>query len=217
MSGVVGDAGEFFIASELSRRRWKCSVIKGNVPSADLMVAHPITKESKVIEVKSFAGAGKYANWTINELPKVDNLIYALVDFQGSFDNHWQTEKHEPPRPVVYILTIDEMREFWKSNHGHKGSAGVRKTSLQPEYDYREKWSKIFDEDSDMSDGYHNHSLKQLDNYRANSIASRILTAKGKKKDGSYRKGWNQSKWRAEENKLRKKIKNQWKKERALE
>tara|TARA_B100001758_G_C18123468_1_gene460000 strand:- start:72 stop:725 length:654 start_codon:yes stop_codon:yes gene_type:complete len=217
MAGVVGDAGEFFVASEVSRRRWKCSVIKGNVPSADLMVAHPITKESKIIEVKSFAGTGTSVSWTINKLPEVDNLIYTLVDFKGSFDNHWQTKQYDPPRPVVYILTIDEMRDLWKPNHGIQGSAGVRKSSLKPEYDYREKWSKIFDEDSDIPDGYAEHSPKQLDHYRATKIASKKLTDKGKKKDGSYRKGWDQSKWRAEVNNEIKKIKRKWKKERALE
>ena len=214
MSGYIGDAGEFFVASELSRRGWKCSVVKGNVPSADLMVAHPETKESKVIEVKSFGGKGSSVSWTIKTIPDVANLIYVLVDFRKSFSEHWPTTKNDTKRPHIYVLTIEEMKKIWNDKHGIHGNGGVRKSSFDPIRDYQEKWGKIFDEDSDLSDGYQNFTMKQLDDFKANKIASRRFANKGKRKDGTWRKGWSQSTWRKKVNDEKAKIKRDWKKKR---
>ena len=84
-------------------------------------------------------------------------------------------------------------------------------------YKYREKWTKIFDEDSDMGDGFQSKTMKQLDNIRANTIAKRKLNRKGIKKDGTFRKGWNEDRRKAELSKELKKVKKSLIKQRQLD
>ena len=125
-SGYIGDAAEFFVASECSRRGWKCSVVKGNAPSCDLIVANPDTSEAKVIEVKATTSK-RNVRWNIGYVPDSNDLIYVLVHFKGEFSQHWESESFKPERPEVYILTIQEMKKLWSEDSGSYNNTEMTK------------------------------------------------------------------------------------------
>jgi len=188
-SGYIGDAAEFFVASECSRRGWKCSVVKGNAPSCDLIVANPDTSEAKVIEVKATTSKTN-VRWNIDYVPDSNDLIYVLVHFKGEFSQHWESESFKPERPEVYILTIQEMKKLWSEDSGSYNNPGIKKSSLKPRHPYREKWTKIFDDG--MPDGFSSRSFKSQLWDRAKSEAAKELKH-SRNKDKSWRKGWDGS------------------------
>ena len=208
-SGYIGDAAEFFVASECSRRGWKCSVVKGNAPSCDLIVANPDTSESKVIEVKATTSK-RNVRWNIGYVPDSNDLIYVLVHFKGEFSQHWESESFKPERPEVYILTIQEMKKLWSEDSGSYDNSGIKKSSLKPRHSYREKWSKIFDDG--MPDGFSSRSFNSQLWDKARSEASKELTH-ARKKDGTWRKGFSESIYMTKLNQIAKRKHRRLKKE----
>ena len=208
-SGYIGDAAEFFVASECSRRGWKCSVVKGNAPSCDLIVANPDTSEAKVIEVKATTSKTN-VRWNIDYVPDSNDLIYVLVHFKGEFSQHWESESFKPERPEVYILTIQEMKKLWSEDSGSYDNPGIKKSSLKPRHPYREKWTKIFDDG--MPDGFSSRSFKAQLWDKARSEASKELKH-ARNKDGTWRKGYSESVYWTRLNQKAKRIHRRLKKE----
>ena len=201
-SGYIGDAAEFFVASECSRRGWKCSVVKGNAPSCDLIVANPDTSEAKVIEVKATTSKTNI-RWNIDYIPDSNDLIYVLVHFTGDFSKHWESKNFVPKRPEVYILSIQEMKSLWSEGGGSFDNSGIKKSSLMKHKNrYREKWSKIFDDG--MPDGYSSRTFNNKLWDKAKSEAAKELTH-ARKKDGTWRKGFNESVYMTKMNHIAKK------------
>jgi len=51
--GLIGAAGEYFVAAELSRRGWLATVTIKNAPGTDVLAQHGATKQVVAIQTKT--------------------------------------------------------------------------------------------------------------------------------------------------------------------
>ena len=95
-------ATQFYVAAELTRRKYLVSLTLGNAPVADLLVVSPSQKHFTV-EVK---GQSTRNFWLIRQIEPRDNLFFVLV---------YLPKNYEPPK--FYILSSAELmrqREEYK-------------------------------------------------------------------------------------------------------
>ena len=184
MNKKIGEAGEYYVASQLLLRGLNASVLQNGSEKCDILVSDPESSIAKTIEVKSTTTLV----WTITNFPKNNNLIYVLVYFPYKPENHFSKINYDPPRPEFYILSIDEVRQFWNDKIGIHGKGGIKRSDLK-DSNYREQWDKIIDNGKES--GYRERRTKrQIRNDKNRSIAFKLANKKARKKNGQFRKGW---------------------------
>ena len=84
-NALIGAAGEYLVAAELSRRGWLATVTIKNAPGTDVLAQHSQTKRLVAIQAKTSSGGG---SWRLNigeETPTaLDNEWVALVSLGGT-------------------------------------------------------------------------------------------------------------------------------------
>lgn len=84
---IVGVAGEYFVAAELSQRGVVATLTLKNTPYIDILATNLETGKSANVQVKTMSVENK-AGWHLNprdgEPSGIANHFYVLVDLQGS-------------------------------------------------------------------------------------------------------------------------------------
>lgn len=117
---LTGVSGEYFVAAELSRRGFLCSVTLKNTKGIDILVANEEATKNIGIQVKSNQGAK--ATWILNEKAEnfySENLYYVFVNLKG-IDT--LPDFYIVPSKVVSSY-INENHKNWLATPGKKGQA----------------------------------------------------------------------------------------------
>ncbi|MFH1009504.1 MAG: hypothetical protein V1800_18660 [Candidatus Latescibacterota bacterium] len=140
---LVGVAGEYFVAGELSRRGYIASITLRNSRGVDILASNQEATEQVGIQVKT--NRHDKPEWIVNEKAETyyaENLFYVFVNLKG-----------DRLRPDYYIVPSKDVAEHVRSKHeewlaapGKKGQrhkdSPIRKFR-DPEGFYLEKWDLL--------------------------------------------------------------------------
>ncbi len=104
---LVGVAGEYFVAAELSRRGYVASITLRNTRGIDILVTNPDASRSAGVQVKT--NSGKKKDWMLNEKAEKyfsDTLFYIFVNLNG----------HSQP-PDYHIVPSKVVANYIKKSH----------------------------------------------------------------------------------------------------
>jgi hypothetical protein len=143
---LVGIAGEYFVAAELSRRGYVASITLRNTRGIDLLAANADATRSVGIQVKTRQDAG--TEWVLSKKAEdapdadlADNLFYVFV----SLNRGEAPSYHIVPRIVVAEHTRNGHAR-WLATPGKRGQAhgdsAVRKFT-DAEGKYRDAWNLL--------------------------------------------------------------------------
>jgi hypothetical protein len=140
---LVGVAGEYFVAGELSRRGYIASVTLRNSKGVDILASNQEATRQVGIQVKT----NQYAKpeWILNEKADTyyaDNLFYVFVNLRD-----------DRLRPDFYVVPSKDVAQYARSTHkewldapGKKGQrhkdSPIRKFR-DPEGRYLDKWGLL--------------------------------------------------------------------------
>jgi len=97
-AALVGAAGVYFVAAQLSASGLQCALTLGNAPNVDILVSDLAGSASVSLQVKTAADALRWRGlgdqktrdhyewsigWKCVDLCKVSSLLFALVDLKG--------------------------------------------------------------------------------------------------------------------------------------
>jgi len=142
-STLVGVAGEYFVAGELSLRGYIASITLRNSRGIDIIASNANGTRSVSIQVKTNSqGSSK---WVLNEKSETfysENHYYILVAL-----------KEISERPDYYIVPSEIVAKYIFTNHrewlkGKKSDGSSRRDSAvrnfrDPEHKYLEAWNLI--------------------------------------------------------------------------
>lgn len=142
-TGLVGVAGEYLVAAELSRRGYIASLTLKNTRGIDILAASADASRAVSIQVKT--STGNRNSWILNskaETLKTDNFFYVLVKLAGVDD---PAEFFVVPSEIVanYCCTG---HAAWLASPGAKGQK--RNDSNMRKFDdyegvYRNRWELL--------------------------------------------------------------------------
>ncbi len=104
---LVGVAGEYFVAAELSRRGWVASVTMRNTAGIDVLATHPNGSHSVTIQCKTSGGKSK--KWLLDKKAETfvaENHYYVFVVLGGCDE-----------RPHFHVVPSDVVAEFVRESH----------------------------------------------------------------------------------------------------
>jgi len=144
ISGIQsGVSGEYFVAAELSRRGYLCSITLKNTKGIDILVSNENSSKLVGIQVKTNNSTRKA--WLLNKKAEElseDNLVYVFVNLK---------ELNE--LPDFYVVSSKEVAQHVKDGHRQwldtPGIKGQKHTDtsmrmFQDENDkYKGKWDII--------------------------------------------------------------------------
>ena len=113
----TGNSGEYFVAGELERRGFTCTVSMSNVKDFDILAINRKTNNQYAIQVKTTSYKSK--EWTLgkkNEDLMGDNIIYIFV----SLNELDVPEYHIVPSKIV-ADTIKKDHANWLKTPGRNG------------------------------------------------------------------------------------------------
>lgn len=83
-NSLVGAAGEYLVAAELSQKGWLATVTIKNAPGTDVLAQHLATRRVVAIQTKTNRGTSHWILSTRDEYaPSADNEWYVLVRLGG--------------------------------------------------------------------------------------------------------------------------------------
>jgi hypothetical protein len=140
---LVGVAGEYFVAGELSRRGYIASITLRNSKGVDILASNQEATKQVGIQVKT--NRHDKPEWILSEKAEgyyADNLCYVFVNLKG-----------ERLRPDCYIVPSKLVAKYTRSKHkawlkapGKKGQrhnySPIRKFR-DPERKYLDKWELL--------------------------------------------------------------------------
>ena len=142
-STLVGVAGEYFVAAELSLRGCLASITLRNSRGIDIIASSPDATRSVSIQVKTSSG-GK-PKWLLtkkSECFSAENHFYVLVLLRGI-----------GTRPDFYVVPSDVVAHYIRDSHrdwlaGTKTDGSPRKDSsmrnfCDPDGEYKEAWERL--------------------------------------------------------------------------
>jgi hypothetical protein len=115
---LAGVSGEYFVAAELSRRGYICSITLKNTKGIDILVCSEDTKKTLGIQVKT--NQVNKSEWVLSEKNEklIDlNICYVFVNLRG--DGDLPEFYIIPSKIVASYITNDHQN--WLSKKGSKG------------------------------------------------------------------------------------------------
>src|SRR5262245_10585217 len=104
---LVGVAGEYFVAAELSRRGYIASITLRNSKGIDILASNQSATRQVGIQVK--ANRHSTPKWLLNEKAEgyfADNLFYVFVNLRG-----------QDERPDYYVVPSAFVAEHARTGH----------------------------------------------------------------------------------------------------
>lgn len=140
---LVGVAGEYFVAAELSRRGWIASVTMRNTAGIDILATHPDGSHSVTIQCKTSGGDSK--KWLLDKKAETfvaENHYYVFVVLGGCDE---RPHFHVVPSAVV-AESVQESHARWLATPGRDG--GRRKDNNMRNFrdshdDFLDQWSLL--------------------------------------------------------------------------
>ncbi len=142
-NGIIGVAGEYFVAAELSKLGYVASITLRNTKGIDILVSSEDGSKTRAIQVKS--SMGKDQSWLLSKKAEGDynaNLFYIFVNMKDS-----------NLRADYYIVPSKVVAEFLRKSHADwlripKKSGQARKDTTMRKFadkesKYLEKWSLL--------------------------------------------------------------------------
>jgi hypothetical protein len=144
ISGILtGVSGEYFVAAELSRRGYICSVTLKNTKGIDILVTNESATRTIGIQVKTNQN-DRWA-WVLNNKAEefyADDLFYVFVNLIGIGQ---LPEYYIVPSKIV-ADTVKTGYQAWLDTPGKKGQAH-NDTQMRifedQEQEYFDKWDKL--------------------------------------------------------------------------
>jgi hypothetical protein len=144
---LVGDAGQFFAAAELSRRGFVAALTIANAPSFDILATTTDGERQVAIQVKTTSAGRK--EWMLNEKAENimgDDIFYIFVHLNDGGNPSY----HVVPSAIVAAETKSTHRD-WLGGAKRDGSA--RKDSTMRKFRdaddrYLDKWELLFTNES---------------------------------------------------------------------
>jgi len=137
---LVGVAGEYFVAGELSVRGFTAAITLRNSRGIDIIATHPDGRGSVSIQVKTSSGKG--AKWILGERDEVARgagHVFVFVRLRG-----------QGVRPAFHVVPSSEVANFIETSHrewlkGTRRDGKPRKDSAMrqfcdPDNRYLETW-----------------------------------------------------------------------------
>jgi hypothetical protein len=140
-TGLVGIAGEYFVAAELSRRGYIASLTLRNTRGVDILASNLDATRSVGIQVK--ATQDRTRPWILNarvEVDKATNLFFVFLRLNGlSAPDYYVVPRQDVSRQVA------EGHKRWLEGPGSRGQRRVDNPIRQfmPAEDYRDNWALL--------------------------------------------------------------------------
>jgi hypothetical protein len=150
--GLVGAAGEYYVAAELSRRDWLATVTIKNSPGADVLAQRLDRRRIVAIQTKT-ASPGSHFRLNVKDeaLGERDNEWYVLVSLRGDEE---RPAFYVVPRHVMAAIVYLEHRDWL---HHHDRLRAPVRTSQQrkanPMRTIRASWIEGYRENWALLDG----------------------------------------------------------------
>lgn len=106
----AGISGEYFVAAELSRRGFTCSVTLKNTKGIDILVSNIDCSKMVGVQVKTKQNFGKRQSWLLNEKDEQvmqNNIIYVFVNLDTLGP------------PSYYIVPSEIVAKYIAESHVH--------------------------------------------------------------------------------------------------
>lgn len=147
--GLVGAAGEYLVAAQLSLRGWLATVTIKNAPGTDVLAQHE-TGPMVAIQTKTKTSGPHFQLAQKDERAGRSNEWYVLVGVEsGHFDS---ARFYVVPRPVIAAIVVSYHR-WWLATPGVKGQAhnDTKRRAVRPEWveGYRDRWDLLLAPPSD--------------------------------------------------------------------
>ncbi|MGN6438896.1 MAG: hypothetical protein ACTHMM_20300 [Agriterribacter sp.] len=139
-NSLIGIAGEYYVAAELSRRGFMASITLRNNDSIDIHASRQSDNSLIAIQVKTQQRAG--ASWLLNQKSEQlvgDNVYYIFVTLKGEQE---RPDFYIVPSKIVSQRAIDAHQE-WLSKPGRNGQPHNDSTMRKFEDkkgEFLEKW-----------------------------------------------------------------------------
>lgn len=140
---LAGVSGEYFVAAELSRRGYICSVTLKNTRGIDILVCNEDATKTLGIQVKT--NQINRTEWMLNEKSEKmidENIFYVFVNLKGIGE---LPEFYIVPSKVVSDY-ITSTHKDWLSEKGKKGQQRNDSTMRKfkdPEKKYLNQWDLL--------------------------------------------------------------------------
>lgn len=138
--GIIGVAGEYFVAAELSQRGIVATLTLKNTPQIDILATNLENGKFVNIQVKTMSFANKIG-WRLSAkdemISSIKNHFYVLVNLQSI-----------GKLPEYYIIPQQKLAEQLYSDHREYliGGKNRKDTTMRLFDPYRREKSKIFGE-----------------------------------------------------------------------
>lgn len=139
--GIVGVAGEYFVAAELSQMGIVATLTLKNTPSVDILATNLETGKFANIQVKTMSLENNQG-WRLSEKDErpsvIHNFYYVLVNLKGAGLN-----------PEYYIIPHAKLSEFIYDDHQSYliAKPNNKDTSMRVFDPYRREKQRIFGEE----------------------------------------------------------------------
>jgi len=140
---LAGVSGEYFVAAELSRRGYICSVTLKNTKGIDILVCNEDATKTLGIQVKT--NQINRSEWVLNEKSEKmidENIFYVFVNL-----------KNIDVLPEFYIVPSKVVAKFTSTNHSkwlsEKGKKGQQRNDStmrkfrDTEQEYLNRWDLL--------------------------------------------------------------------------
>lgn len=139
--GLIGAAGEYHVAAQLSQRGWLATITIKNAPGTDVLAQHEEAGALIAIQTKTTRGGETFILGAKDETPTdLTDSWYVLVSLQGL-----------DARPVFYVMPRNQVAALCVVSHrnwlGKRGRGdkerrdssmrNIAQAEIQP---YREQW-----------------------------------------------------------------------------
>jgi len=118
---LAGVSGEYFVAAELSRRGFICSVTLKNTKGIDILVCNETATKNLGIQVKT--NQINRSEWVLNEKSENlddENIFYVFVNLRSIVE-----------LPEFYVVPSKEVAKYTSTNHkkwlSEKGKRGQQR------------------------------------------------------------------------------------------
>jgi hypothetical protein len=140
-TGLIGAAGEYFVAAELSRRGWLATVTIKNAPGTDVLAQNSYSGAVVAIQTKTASGGNQFMLNKKCEAPtSAQNEWFVFVKLNAK---QVRPTYYVVPRNIVAGAVFAQHRE-WLSRPGPTGSAhkdsSIRMLRRHHLSDYEDRW-----------------------------------------------------------------------------
>jgi hypothetical protein len=143
LTGLIGAAGEYYVAAELSRRGWLATVTIKNAPGTDVLAQRVHTGAVVAIQTKTASRGNNFWVDKKCEVPaRAMNEWYVLVDLRADGD---RPKFYVIPRNIIAGATYAQHVEWLQRPREGRSVKDTTQRSLHAKYltGYEDRWDLL--------------------------------------------------------------------------